>query len=71
MIGVAHIIVVAIGVVVRSPSPDALHQDDPYLAILEFLIILSAATLVCMMAAVYGHAPPSTKIYSLWSHLPL
>ena len=67
MIGVAYIIVGAIGVMARSPSPDPLHEDDPYLAILEFLIVLSAVALVSMMAAVYGYSPPSTKTYSLVS----
>ncbi len=38
---------------------------DPYLAILEFLIILSAVSLVVMMAAVYAYASRETKTCSL------
>lgn len=54
-----------IGVVARSPHSSTLQQVDPYLAILECLIILAAVTLVVMMAAVYAYAPPNRKAYAL------
>src|SRR5215469_14847931 len=64
-IGAIFIIVGLIGVVARPPSSEPLHQVDPYLAILEALMILFAALLVVMMAAVYAYAPPERKTLSL------
>jgi cytochrome c oxidase subunit IV len=37
---------------------------DPYLAVLEILILLSAPPMVAMMAAVHAYAPPESKTYS-------
>jgi hypothetical protein len=64
-IGVIFVIVGLIGVVARPPSPEPLHQVDPYLAILETLMILFAIVLVMMMAALYAYAPPERKTFSL------
>jgi hypothetical protein len=50
-----------IGVVGRPPHLRTLQQVDPYLAILEYLIILVAITLVVVMSAVYAYAPPSER----------
>ena len=54
-----------IGVLARPPHSSTLQQVDPYLAILECLILLAAVTLVVMMAAVYAYAPPDRKAYAL------
>jgi divalent metal cation (Fe/Co/Zn/Cd) transporter len=64
-IGVIFVLVGLIGVVARPPSPEPLHQVDPYLAILETLMISFAILLVIMMAAVYASAPPERKTFSL------
>jgi uncharacterized membrane protein len=64
-IGVIFVIVGLIGVIARPPSPEPLHQVDPYLAILETLIILFAIVMVMLMAAVYAYAPPERKTFSL------
>lgn len=61
----AYIIVGLVGFVARPPNPDPLHEVDPYLAILEILIILVAVALVVMMTAVYAYAPPNQKTHSL------
>jgi hypothetical protein len=53
------------GVVARPPHLRTLQQVDPYLAILEYLIILVAITLVVLMSAVYAYAPPERKTYAL------
>ena len=64
-IWVVYVIVGLVGVVARPPSPNPLHQVDPYLAILEILISLCAVALLVMMAAVYTYAPPDRKTHSL------
>jgi len=64
-IGIIYVVVGLIGVVARPRSPNPLRQVDPYLAILEALIILSAVVLVIMIAAVYAYAPPVRKTYAL------
>jgi hypothetical protein len=64
-IGVIFVVVGLIGLVARPPSPEPLHQVDPYLAILEALMILFAVVLVIMMAVVYVNAPPERKTVSL------
>jgi hypothetical protein len=53
-----------IGVVTRRPSANPILQVDPYLAILEVLIILSAVVLVVMMAAVHAYALPERAIFA-------
>jgi len=65
MIGAIFVVVGLIGVVARPPSLETLHQVDPYLAILETLMILFAIVLVIMMAAVYAYAAPERKTFSL------
>ena len=64
-LGVAYVITGAIGLPGRPPGSEPLRQVDPYLAILEVLIILSAVTLVVMMAAVYAYASSEKKTCSL------
>lgn len=64
-IGVAFVLVGLIGVVARPASQDPLRQVDPYLAILEILMILFAAVLVTMMAALYAYAPPDRRTFSI------
>lgn len=54
-----------IGAVARPPSSDPLRQVDPYLAILEVLMILFAVVLVVMIAAVYTYAAPDRKTLAL------
>ena len=65
VLGVVYVLVGMIGVVERPPGLPPLRQVDPYLAILEFLIILFAVSLVVLMAAVYAYAPPRNKTYGL------
>ena len=65
VLGVVYAIVGAIGVVARPRGLGPLSQVDPYLAVLEILIILSAVSLVVMMAAVYAGASPERKTYGL------
>jgi hypothetical protein len=60
---VVYILIGLIGVVERPPNSGTLRQVDPYLAILEYLIILAAVALVMMISAVYAYAPPEGKIY--------
>ena len=55
----------AVGVLMRPPGLGPLVQVDPYLAVLEFLIIPSAVALVTMMAAVYACASPQKKTHGL------
>ena len=62
---VVYVITGLIGVAARPPHSAALQQVDPYLAILEYLIILAAVTLVVIMAAVHAYAPPDRKTYAL------
>lgn len=64
-LGGVYVSVGGIGVIMRPPGLAPLAQVDPYLAILEFLIILSAVALVTMMAAVHTWSPPEKKTFSL------
>lgn len=64
-IGLIYVVVGLIGVVARPPRSEPLRQVDPYLAILEILIILSAIVLVTMMAALHAYAPSDRKTFSL------
>ena len=64
-IGAIFVVVGLIGVLARPPSREPLRQVDPYLAILETLVVLFAVVLVIMMAAVYAYAPPERKTFSL------
>ena len=63
-LGVIYVVVGLIGVVTRRPSANPLMQVDPFLAILELLIILSAVVLVVMMVAVHAYAGPERGIFS-------
>jgi hypothetical protein len=65
VLGGIYVCVGGMGVLMRPPGLGALAQVDPYLAILEFLIILSAVALVAMMAAIYRYAPAEKKTCSL------
>jgi hypothetical protein len=65
VLGGIYVCVGGMGVLMRPPGLAPLAQVDPYLAILEFLIILSAVALVAMMAAIYRYAPAETKACSL------
>jgi len=68
-VAVIDVIYVLTGVVwlisggARSPEP--LQPSEPFLAILEFLILLSAPALVAVMAAVHAYASLERKIYTL------
>ena len=64
-IGAIFVVVGLIGVAARPPSPEPLQQVDPYLAILEALMILFAVLLVVMVAALCAFAPPERKTFSL------
>jgi hypothetical protein len=65
IIGVLFVLVGLIGVTARPPSSDTLRQVDPYLAILETLMILFTVALVITISAVHACAPPERKIFSL------
>ncbi|HMD42257.1 MAG TPA: hypothetical protein VKH45_04205 [Candidatus Acidoferrum sp.] len=54
-----------VGVVGRPRESRALLQVDPYLAVMEYLIILAAVALVVLMVGIYTYAPPKRKIYAL------
>lgn len=49
----------------RPAGSDLLRQVDPYLAILQLILLLVAPTLVVVMAAVYRYADSGRKIYGL------
>jgi uncharacterized membrane protein len=65
IVGIIYVSVGALGVLFRPPGGTLLRQVDPYLAILEILIILSALTLVTMMCAVHLCARPEQKAFTL------
>jgi hypothetical protein len=65
LISLIYLLVGLIGLVERPPNLPALRQVDPFLAILEFLIILTAVSLVAMMAAVHAYASPAKKSLAL------
>lgn len=64
-IGLTFVVVGLIGVAARPPSTEALRQVDPYLAILEILMILFAVVLVVTMAAIHAYATSDRKTFSL------
>lgn len=47
----------------RSPEP--FQPAEPFLAVLEFLLLLSAPVLVVLSAAVHAYAPPDRKTSAL------
>ena len=65
IVGIAYVSVGTLWVLFRPPGGTLLRQVDPYLAILEILIILSALTLVTMMCAVHLCAKPEQRIVTL------
>ncbi len=65
VLGGLYICVGGVGVLMRPPGLGPLVQVDPYLAVLEFLIILTAVVLVAMMAAVHACASPANKTCGL------
>src|SRR5215471_636806 len=65
--GLVYVFVGLLGAVARPPGPDPLRLVDPYLAILEILIILSAVALIMMMAAVHACAAPECKTLAMAS----
>jgi hypothetical protein len=65
VISVMYTLTGLIGVVERPSHSAPLRQVDPYLAILEYFIILAAAALVVLMAAIYAYAPANRKTYAL------
>ena len=66
-IGVAYVITGAAGLVFTRgvARRDPLQQVDPYLAILELLIMLAALFMVAVLAVVHAYAPREAKTYSL------
>ena len=64
-IAVVYVLVGFLGVAERPPGSQLLRQSDPYLAIMEALMILAAVALVVMMAAVYRQAPAERKTFGL------
>ena len=62
LIGLLYVGTGLVGVAMRPAGLPMLAQVDPYLAVLEGLIILSAIALVVMMAAVQAYASPPSKL---------
>jgi hypothetical protein len=48
-----------------SPAPQRLEPTDPYLAVLEGLIVLLAPILIVVMASVHAYAPTDRKTCTL------
>jgi hypothetical protein len=46
-------------------SPDPYRPPDPYMAILQVLLLLMDVALVVVLAAVHGQAPPQRRTFSL------
>jgi hypothetical protein len=65
VIAVAYVTTGIIGLRARPSNASLLQQVDPYLAVMEILIILFAATLVVIQASVYAFAQPDRKTYGL------
>jgi hypothetical protein len=65
VLGGIYVCVGGVGVLMRPAGLGPLVQVDPYLAVLEFLIILTAVALVAMMAAVHACASPANKTRGL------
>ena len=65
-IGVAYLLTgIAWFVAGGSNSPEPMQPTEPYLAILEILILLSAPVLVVLMVAVHAYAPHGRKSWAL------
>jgi len=65
IVGALYVFVGALGVIFRPQGSALLDQVDPYLAVLEILIILSALMLVTMMCAVHCYAKSEQKTITL------
>lgn len=65
VVGIVYVSVGTLGVLFRPPGGTLLRQVDPYLAILEILIILSALTFVTMMCAAHLCSKPEQRIMTL------
>jgi hypothetical protein len=61
----AYVLTGLVGVVMRPATRDVLSQVEPYLTILEVLMVLVAIALVVMMAALYSWAPAHAKTPAL------
>jgi hypothetical protein len=66
-IGLVYVAVGALGVAMRPDGMAALAQVDPYLALLEVLIMLSAVAAVAAISAVYAFADNEVKTAALAS----
>ncbi len=64
-IAAVYVITGFVGVLARPSTATLLQQVDPYLAILEILIILFTVALIAIQASVYAFAPPDKKTYAL------
>jgi hypothetical protein len=62
VIGVTYIVTLAVGFASVGFAKPIL---DPVLAVMEILTLVSAPTLVVLMAAVHAHAAPEYKIHGL------
>ncbi|MGH7725615.1 MAG: hypothetical protein ACREOU_09320 [Candidatus Eiseniibacteriota bacterium] len=49
----------------RSPNPQELQPSEPYLAILEALIVLLSPVMIVLMASIHAHADPDRKTMAL------
>jgi len=65
IVGAVYVSVGVLGILLRPAKENLLQQVDPYLAILEALIIVSALTLVTLMCALHLHAPSGRRILTL------
>ena len=63
-VGVVYVIVGSIGVALRPAGAPMLAQVDPWLAILEALIIVSALAMITLMAAIHTGASPQHKTHA-------
>src|SRR5687767_12659344 len=64
VIGALYVATGLVGVAMRPPGLPLLAQVDPYVGIMEVLIILVAIALVVMMAAVRAFAPAAARIHA-------
>ena len=62
VIGLVYVATGALGVAMRPAGLPLLAQVDPYLAVLEVLIVLSAIALLVMMAALRAYAGPRAAL---------
>ena len=62
LIGVAYIVAMATGMAIHGLSEPIV---DPVLAVMEVLTLMSAPTMVVLMASIYMRASPERKVYGL------